>query len=442
MLTILLPEKVSRILEVLAGAGYEAYAVGGCVRDAILGRVPGDWDITTNALPEEVKRLFRRTVDTGIQHGTVTVMLGAEGFEVTTYRQDGDYSDHRHPDGVVFTTSLAEDLKRRDFTINAMAYRPDTGLVDLFGGQEDLGRKVIRCVGDPRERFDEDALRIMRALRFSAQLGFKLDPKTREAIREFAPRLQLISKERIRVELLKLLMSPHPDRLLDLAECGITAEIFPLWDTMLATSQNSPFHRYSVGMHTLKVVEGVPADPVLRLAALLHDCGKPACKSTDLGGREHFYGHAEAGAKLAEAFLRDIRFDNKTIADVVQLVRVHDDHYSATKENVRREMNHVGEDLFPSYLKLVLADNMAKSGYALDEFMTRYQRVCKIYEEILAAGDCITLKDLAVKGSDLIAAGMKPGPEMGTVLNRMLEDVLGNPEHNSKSYLLGRYVRR
>ena len=442
MQTILLPEKVSRILNVLAGAGYEAYAVGGCVRDAILGRVPGDWDITTNALPQAVKALFRRTVDTGIAHGTVTVMLGDEGFEVTTYRQDGDYSDHRHPDGVVFTSSLAEDLKRRDFTINAMAYRPDTGLVDLFGGQEDLKRKLIRCVGDPRERFDEDALRIMRALRFSAQLGFKLDPKTREAIREFAPGLQLISKERIRVELLKLLVSPHPDRLLDLAECGITAEIFPLWDTMLATPQSSAFHLYSVGIHTLKVVENVPSEPVLRLAALLHDCGKPACRTTDTGGRDHFLGHARVGAKLAEEFLRDLRFDNRTIADVVKLILYHDDRYPAERANVRRQMNRVGEELFPSYLKLVLADNLAKSGYTLEDFMPLYQRICSLYEDIKAAGDCITLKDLAVKGSDLIAAGMKPGPEMGTVLNRMLEDVLGNPEHNSKSYLLGRYVRR
>ncbi len=282
----------------------------------------------------------------------------------------------------------------------------------------------------------------MRALRFSAQLGFKLDPKTREAIREFAPRLQLISRERIREELLKLLVSPHPDRLLDLAECGITAEIFPLWDTMLATPQSSAFHLYSVGVHTLKVVESVPSEPVLRLAALLHDCGKPACRTTDTGGRDHFFGHAQVGAKLAEEFLRDLRFDNKTIADVVKLILYHDDRYPAERANVRRQMNRVGEELFPSYLKLVLADNLSKSGYTLGDFMPLYQRICSLYEDIKAAGDPITLKDLAVKGSDLIAAGMKPGPEMGTVLNRMLEDVLGNPEHNSKSYLLGRYVRR
>ena len=441
MQTILLPEKVSRILSVLSGAGYEAYAVGGCVRDAILGREPGDWDITTNARPEAVKALFRRTVDTGIAHGTVTVMLGSEGFEVTTYRLDGDYSDHRHPDEVVFTASLEDDLKRRDFTINAMAYRPETGLVDLFGGQEDLKKRVIRCVGDPRERFDEDALRIMRALRFSAQLGFSIDPETREAIREFAPRLQLISRERIRVELVKLLVSPHPDRLLDLAECGITAEIFPLWDTMLTTEQNSPFHQYSVGLHTLKVIENIPSDETLRLTAFLHDCGKPSCRTTDLGGRDHFYGHAAAGAKLAEEFLREYRFDNRTIADVVKLIQVHDDHYHGTRENVRREMNHVGVALFPAYLKLILADNLAKSRYALEEFMPRYERFCKLYNEVLQEGDPITLKDLAVKGSDLIAAGMKPGPEMGEVLNRMLDDVLGNPEHNHKEYLLSKYVR-
>lgn len=440
MQTILLPEKVSRILSVLSGAGYEAYAVGGCVRDAILGREPEDWDITTNARPEEVKSLFRRTVDTGIAHGTVTVMLGSDGFEVTTYRQDGDYSDHRHPDAVVFTASLEEDLKRRDFTINAMAYRPETGLVDLFGGREDLEKRIIRCVGDPRERFDEDALRIMRALRFSAQLGFAIAPETREAIREFAPRLQLISRERIRVELVKLLVSPHPDRLLDLAECGITAEIFPLWDTMLATEQNSAFHLYSVGIHTLKVVENVPAEPVLRLAALLHDCGKPACKTTDIGSRNHFHGHAELGATIAEEFLKELRFDNKTINDVVKLVKVHDDRFPPKRKNVRREMNRVGTELFPSFLKLVLADTLAKSNYALEETMHNYTLVCRLYEQITAAGDPITLKDLAVKGSDLIAAGMKPGPEMGEVLSRMLDDVLENPEHNQKEYLIEKYA--
>ena len=441
MQTILLPEKVSRILNTLSAAGFEAFAVGGCVRDAILGRVPGDWDITTNALPEQVKALFRRTVDTGIAHGTVTVMLGSDGFEVTTYRLDGDYSDSRHPDKVTFTASLEEDLKRRDFTINAMAYHPEKGMIDLFGGQEDLQRRIIRCVGDPRERFDEDALRIMRALRFSAQLGFRIEEQTRAAIRAFAPRLQLISRERIHDEFLKLLLSSHPDRLADMAECGITAQVFPLWDTMLETAQNSPFHQYSVGVHTLKVIEGVPAEPVLRLAAFLHDCGKPACKSTDLGGRDHFYGHAEKSAEIAEDFLKEYRFDNKTIADVLQLIRVHDDHYHGTRENVRREMNRVGQELFPSYLKLILADNLAKSRYALEEFMPRYERFRKLYEEILQEGDPITLKDLAVKGSDLIAAGMKPGPAMGETLNRMLDDVLGNPKHNNKEYLLTQYVK-
>ena len=436
-----MPEKVSRILNTLSAAGFEAFAVGGCVRDAILGRVPGDWDITTNALPEQVKALFRRTVDTGIAHGTVTVMLGSDGFEVTTYRLDGDYSDSRHPDKVTFTASLEEDLKRRDFTINAMAYHPEKGMIDLFGGQEDLQRRIIRCVGDPRERFDEDALRIMRALRFSAQLGFRIEEQTRAAIRAFAPRLQLISRERIHDEFLKLLLSSHPDRLADMAECGITAQVFPLWDTMLETAQNSPFHQYSVGVHTLKVIEGVPAEPVLRLAAFLHDCGKPACKSTDLGGRDHFYGHAEKSAEIAEDFLKEYRFDNKTIADVLQLIRVHDDHYHGTRENVRREMNRVGQELFPSYLKLILADNLAKSRYALEEFMPRYERFRKLYEEILQEGDPITLKDLAVKGSDLIAAGMKPGPAMGETLNRMLDDVLGNPKHNNKEYLLTQYVK-
>ena len=270
-----IPQKVEIIINILEKAGYEAYAVGGCVRDALLGRTPNDWDITTSAKPEQVKALFHRTVDTGIAHGTVTVLLEKEGFEVTTYRVDGEYEDGRHPKEVTFTACLEEDLKRRDFTINAMAYNPRKGLVDLFEGQKDLENKVIRCVGDPLERFTEDALRIMRAVRFSAQLGFSLEEETRKALSVLAPNLKHVSAERIQVELVKLLVSPHPDYLRIAYEAGVTREFLPEFDRCMETPQNTPHHCYNVGEHILHSLLYVRADKVLRLTMLLHDIDKP-----------------------------------------------------------------------------------------------------------------------------------------------------------------------
>ena len=440
MLSIVIPNPVATILRVLREAGYEAYAVGGCVRDSILGRKPNDWDITTSASPSEIKALFKRTVDTGIAHGTVTVMVRGQGYEVTTYRIDGAYSDSRHPDSVTFTSSLREDLRRRDFTINAMAYEPHEGLVDLFGGMEDLKAGVIRAVGDPDARFTEDALRIMRAVRFSAQLGFRIDPATFAALKRHAPQLEKISKERIRTELVKLLTSPHPEYFLRLHDAGITAVIMPLFDRMLKTTQNSPFHIHDVGHHTIQVMENVEADPVLRLAALLHDTGKVEAKTTDANGRDHFKGHPAISARYAEAFLRDLRFDNDTIRDVTLLVEYHDLRFAPTAGNVRRMIHRVGERLFPSFLKLIFADNAAKSVYAAEEFMPRYTGMLALYEEIKAAGDALSLKDLAVSGNDLIAAGMKPGKELGEVLNAMLDEVLEHPEHNEKEYLLAHFL--
>ncbi|MBO4515022.1 MAG: CCA tRNA nucleotidyltransferase, partial [Lachnospiraceae bacterium] len=266
--SIEIPQKAKEILDVLHGAGFEAYVVGGCVRDSILGRTPQDWDVTTSARPEEVKALFRRTIDTGIQHGTVTVMMDKEGFEVTTYRIDGKYEDSRHPSEVIFTPSLEEDLKRRDFTINAMAYNDRDGLVDLFGGMEDMEKKVIRCVGDARARFGEDALRIMRAVRFSAQLGYEIEAQTREAIRELAPTLRNISAERIQTELIKLVVSGHPEYLRIAWETGITKVVLPEFDLMMETPQNHPHHCYNVGEHTLVSMTQVSADKVLRLTML------------------------------------------------------------------------------------------------------------------------------------------------------------------------------
>ena len=273
-----LPKKVLFIINNLQLAGYDAFAVGGCVRDSILARKPQDWDITTSAKPEAIKEIFRRTVDTGIEHGTVTVMIGKDSYEVTTYRIDGAYEDSRHPKEVRFTNCLEEDLRRRDFTINAMAYNDDVRLVDVFGGMQDLNHHLIRCVGDPRERFSEDALRILRAVRFSAQLDFPIEPDTAKAVKELAPNLKNISAERIQTELVKLLTSPHPERIQDACELGITKVVLPEWDAMVGVKQNTIHHKYDVAEHTLHTLKHVKRDKYLRLTMLFHDMGKPAMK--------------------------------------------------------------------------------------------------------------------------------------------------------------------
>ena len=276
-----LPKKVLFIINNLQLAGYDAFAVGGCVRDSILARKPQDWDITTSAKPEAIKEIFRRTVDTGIEHGTVTVMIGKDSYEVTTYRIDGAYEDSRHPKEVRFTNCLEEDLRRRDFTINAMAYNDDVRLVDVFGGMQDLNHHLIRCVGDPRERFSEDALRILRAVRFSAQLDFPIEPDTAKAVKELAPNLKNISAERIQTELVKLLTSPHPEHIQDACELGITKVVLPEWDAMVGVKQNTIHHKYDVAEHTLHTLKHVKRDKYLRLTMLFHDMGKPAMKTTE-----------------------------------------------------------------------------------------------------------------------------------------------------------------
>ena len=432
-----LPEKVKKILDTLTEAGYEAYAVGGCVRDSILGRIPNDWDVTTSAKPMEVKALFPRTVDTGIQHGTVTVMFGREGFEVTTYRIDGEYEDSRHPKEVTFTASLAEDLKRRDFTINAMAYNEQTGLVDLFDGIRDIREERVRCVGNPEERFAEDALRMMRAVRFSAQLGYEIEDKTAEAIVKLAHTLRNISAERIQTELLKLVLSDHPDYLRRAYETGLTAVFFPEFDRAMEQPQNHPHHKYSVGEHTLHAMQAVEPERVLRLTMLFHDLGKPDVHTVDEDGVDHFKGHAAVGEKIAHSVLRRLKFDNDTIDKVKKLVFYHDYHVSETQSGVRRAANKIGVELFPALLKVKYADVAAQSDYKRQEKFTTLQHLDAIYREVLAEGQCMTLKDLAVTGKDLIEGGMQPGRELGETLSRLLELVLDHPEYNTKEQLLG-----
>lgn len=431
-----LPENVVYIIDTLKFYGYEAYAVGGCVRDSILARVPGDWDITTSATPEQIKRHFKRTVDTGIEHGTVTVLLGDDSYEVTTYRIDGTYEDNRHPKEVTFTACLEEDLKRRDFTINAMAYNHESGLIDLYGGMQDLQRKVIRCVGDPKERFGEDALRMMRAVRFAAQLGFVIDPATSDAIRELASDLKKISAERIQVEMVKLLTSNYPTLWQLLYELGITKVIMPEFDLCMITSQKTPHHCYNVGEHILYSVNYIPADKVLRLTMLLHDIGKPQCRTTDENGRDHFYGHGPVGEKMAGIILRRLKFDNDTIDKVKKLIRYHDTRPEPVKKQVRKLLNLIGPELFPLYLTVRRADTMAQSTYKREEKLQRIDELEAIYKEILENGDCFQLKDLAVNGKDLIGIGIEQGKEIGEILKVLLGLVIEEPERNNPVYLL------
>lgn len=433
-----LPEAVKYIIQTIEDAGFEAYAVGGCVRDSILNREPNDWDITTSATPDEVKGLFRHTVDTGLKHGTVTVIIKKVNYEITTYRIDGEYEDGRHPKEVNFTSQLSEDLKRRDFTINAMAYNDSEGLVDLFGGQADLKAGIIRCVGDARERFTEDALRIMRAVRFSAQLGYEIEEKTENAIKELAPTLSRISVERIQVELVKLLVSPHPEYMLKLHEMGLTKEFFPEFDTMMETPQNNPHHLYTVGEHTVKALQAAPPDKNVRLAMLLHDIAKPATRTTDEKGINHFYGHPNLGAEMAKKILRRLRFDNDTIDTVSLLVLYHDYGNGAniTSKFTRKLIHKVGKDNFPTLLSVKRADIQAQSDYELAEKIGRLDAMNAYYEEVLQKDMCVSLKDLAVTGSDLIKAGMKPGKELGVALNKLLEIVLEEPNLNNKEVLI------
>lgn len=436
MIRICLPRKVEDIIDRIQAAGYEAYAVGGCIRDSILGKEPDDWDITTSAKPEEVKKLFDRTIETGIQHGTVTVMDGKEGFEVTTYRIDGKYEDCRHPKDVTFTANLKEDLRRRDFTINAMAYNSKDGLIDLYEGVQDMERGLIRCVGDAGERFTEDALRMMRAVRFSAQLGYTIEEKTKEAIVRLAPALHNISAERIQTELVKLLVSQHPDFLRIAYETGITGQILPEFDICMQTGQNNPHHCYTVGEHILHTLSYVKADKALRLAMLLHDIGKPRTLTVDGDGITHNHGHAAAGEEMAVRILKRLKFDNDTVDTVGRLVRYHDLKIENNAKSVRKAVHRVGEDIFPLLFSVKYADIMAQSGYQREEKLSALEELKKIYDTIIADKDCLSLKDLAVKGSDLLAAGMKPGREMGLTLHKLLEVVLEEPEHNQKEYLL------
>ena len=435
-----MPQDVREIINTLEDAGFEAFAVGGCVRDAVLGRVPADWDITTSAMPEEVKGLFSRTIDTGIQHGTVTVMTDHIGYEVTTYRIDGEYEDARHPKEVSFTSNLVEDLKRRDFTINAMAYNDRAGLVDEFDGIGDLENQIIRCVGNPLDRFGEDALRMLRAVRFSAQLGFSIDEATKAAITELAPNLEKISAERIQVELVKLLTSKHPDYLRVAYETGITAVVLPEFDAIMNCEQNDAFHEETVGEHTLKSLLEVSDDKVLRLTMLFHDFGKPLTYSRTEEGVTRFFGHTDISSDLSREIMRRLKFDNDTTDKVKKLTAIHDIFVKNSPNRVRRCMSKVTKELFPYFLAVRRANILAWKEETHQKALEELQELEDLYKEILERGECVCIKELAVDGKDLMTAGVKQGKQIGEILSDLLETVLEEPEKNEKEILLA-YVK-
>lgn len=431
-----LPRDVNYIIETLYSNGYEAYAVGGCVRDTLLGRTPKDWDITTSAKPEEVKALFNHTIDTGILHGTVTVMLNHEGYEVTTYRIDGEYEDARHPKEVTFTANLVEDLKRRDFTINAMAYNHKVGLVDEFDGVKDLENKIIRCVGNPMDRFSEDALRMLRAVRFAAQLGFSIEDKTQEAVKALAPTIRKVSAERIQVELVKLVTSEHPDEMRTVYELGLTKIFMPEFDTMMETKQLNKHHMYTVGEHSIQSMLNIRADKVLRLTMLLHDVGKPKCRSTGEDGQEHYYNHPKVGADISKDILKRLKFDNDTIDRCYKLILYHDDRPAMTQRSIRKSISKIGLQQYPSLFEVKYADTMAQSMYKRDEKLNYLEEYKAIFKDIIDSGQCVEKKSLAIGGKELMEIGMKPGKEMGLVLEKLYEKVLEEPEMNTEENLI------
>lgn len=432
-----LPLPVCRALNRLTDSGFEAYVVGGCVRDRLRGVTPHDWDITTSALPQDMAQAFagERVIETGLQHGTLTVLLGGMPLEITTFREDGAYSDGRHPDTVAFTRSLEEDLKRRDFTVNAMAYHPQSGLVDLFGGQQDLAARRIRCVGDPEKRFSEDALRILRALRFASVLEFSIDPATREALERLRHRLELVSVERVAAELQQLLCGAGVREVL-LSYPAVIFAVLPELLPMYGLDQRNPHHVYDVYTHTAYAVEAALPDPVLRWTMLLHDSGKPARFTLDAQGVGHFHGHQAVSEAIAYDLLKRLRLDNATIEQVCTLIRWHDVPLEDTDACVKRWLNRLGPEGFERLLQVKAADNTAQAPEALPGRLRALQALRERAAAIVSAQACFSLRDLAVNGDDLQGLGIPAGPRLGLVLRELLELVIDGRCENEKNALL------
>ena len=432
-----LPKAVLKIFKIIKEYGAESFVVGGCVRDSILNREIHDWDICSPVPVCELAVMFREkgyhVIETGLQHGTITVVIDGEGYEITTYRKDGDYSDGRHPNYVEFVSDLEEDLARRDFTINAMAYNPEVGLVDPFNGLYDIEHKTIRCVGNPYDRFNEDGLRIMRALRFAAQLDFYTEYKTSNAIIELVKNLDSISVERINSELCKILKSKNLENINE----DILCQIIPEFKNCIGFEQNNPYHCYTVDMHTgSTLIWDDSNDLIVRLTLLFHDIGKPHCYQEDEDGTRHFKGHGKISSEMTDKIMRRLKFDNDTREKVVELVYFHDATIEVGKKYVRRWLNILGEEQFKRLLQVRKADIKAQSELNKEERLNKLKEILNLLDEIIAENECYNLKDLAINGKDLIKIGYNPGKELGKVLNGLLDAIIDGNLNNDKETLL------
>lgn len=433
-----LPSAVTSILSRYEAAGFEAYAVGGCVRDLLRGLDPDDFDLTTNARPADTLSLFSdcRVLETGLKHGTVTLFFEGKSYEITTFRAETDYTDGRHPDAVSFGVSLNEDLLRRDFTINAMAYAPQCGLIDLFDGREDLEKGVLRCVGEPSRRFSEDALRILRAVRFASRLSFSIEEDTAAAMLALAPRLSLISAERINAELTKALVGDGIEAVL-LAYPSLFTQVIPELHSCLHYDQNNPHHRFDLFTHLAKTVAALPQDPILRMAGLLHDIGKPPTQHLDSEGISHFYGHAAVSAEMARDILTRLRFRNIDISRITTLIRYHDGVIEATETAVKRRLHRLGQEIFFDLLALQHADHVAQLGEP--SFRAAHnEELFRIANTIMSNSECVSRTSLAINGHDVSATGRR-GKEIGEALAVLLDAVLDGRIENEREALL-RYL--
>ena len=434
-MNIIMPKDVEKIIEHLNSAGYEAYVVGGCVRDSIMEKTPHDWDICTSATPEVVKSLFSHTTDYGMKHGTITVFADKEGYEITTFRAETDYSDHRHPNTVEFVADLKSDLSRRDFTINALAYNNESQLIDMFNGLDDIRNQMIRCVGNADERFKEDALRILRALRFAATLGFDIEDKTSEAIHYNVHLLKYIAEERKRDELMKLLGGNYTTKIL-LEYSDVIAEVIPEIQLCVGFNQNNRYHCYDVYEHMVHAVEN-GITPIEKFALLIHDIGKPHCYTEDKKGG-HFYGHPAISEEIAKDVVNHLKFDNDSKKAVLELVKYHDIEIPVTKKSVLKLLNRLGEERALQLMDIKLADILAHAPGTQDALIEKWKIFNRLLGEVLVEGNCFSRKNLAVNGNDIKALGVSEGPEIGRIIQTLMGEVMSEQLANEKEVLLNR----
>ncbi|HZJ78609.1 MAG TPA: HD domain-containing protein [Clostridia bacterium] len=431
-----MPKNVESAINKLIENGFCAYIVGGCVRDSLLGLSPYDWDIATSATPEEMIRVFKnsKVIETGIKHGTLTVIIDSSPLEITTLRIDGEYKDNRHPVDVSYTSDLSKDLSRRDFTINAMAYNRNEGLIDCFSGIDDLNRKLIRCVGEPDRRFNEDALRILRGLRFSSTLGFEIEEKTGQSILMNKDLLKNISVERIQKELIKLLCGKNVEEVL-LNYNNVIFTIIKELEPLYKLKQENKYHNLNVWEHTVRSVSSIPPVAELRMAMLLHDIGKAPCTTTDKNGVSHFYGHPKVSVDISDKVLHSLRFPKKFIENVLTLIEYHDARIYENPKQFKRLLGRLGDKRFRQLLLVMRADITAQSP-ELIERLKLVDAAEKRLDEIINSKSCLNLSDLAVNGNDIVNVGVSQGKKVGKVLEYLLNEVLESKVDNDKEKLL------